>query len=115
MPRLSKVQKADETVEVEVPLGDPTDPVKLMVYPNRITGKRRRELSALDDDDTEEYARLFFDIIKSWDLTDDKDKVLPFNADTVDLLSVKTTMQIFTEIGESTNPNPKTSKGSRRR
>jgi hypothetical protein len=115
MPKLSQIQKADETVEVEVPFGDPTDPVKLVVYPNRITGKRRRELAALDDDDTEGYAELFFDIIKSWDLTDDKDKVLPFTADIVDLLSVKTTMRIFTEIGEATNPNPKTSKRSRGR
>ncbi len=115
MPKLSKIQKADETVDVEIPFGDPTDPMHLTVYPNRITGKRRRELQALDDDDTEGYAELFFDIIKEWDLTDDKGVVLPFSADTVDVLSVKTTMTIFTEIGESTNPNPKTSKGSRRR
>ena len=115
MPKLSKIQKADETVEVDISFGDPTDPVKLVVYPNRITGKRRRELQALDDDDTEGYADLFFDIIKSWDLTDDKGVVLPFTEDTVDLLSVPTTVRIFTEIGDATNPNPKTSKGSKRR
>ncbi len=113
MPSINKIQKADETVEVFVEFGD--DILNLAVYPNRITGKRRRELAALDDDDTEGYAELFFDIIKVWDLTDDKGVVLPFDADTVDLLSVKTTMRIFTEIGEATNPNPKTSKGSRKR
>ncbi len=113
MPKLSKLQKTDETVSVAVDFGG--DILNLVVYPNRITGKRRRELAALDDDDTEGYAELFFDIIKEWDLTDDKNVILPFTADTVDLLSVPTTVRIFTEIGEATNPNPKTSKGSRRR
>jgi len=113
MPKLSKLQKTDETVSVAVDFGG--DILNLVVYPNRITGKRRRELAALDDDDTEGYAELFFDIIKSWDLEDDKGVVLPFTADTVDLLSVPTTVRIFTEIGEATNPNPKTKGGSRKR
>ena len=110
MPKLSKIQKENEAVSVAVDFGG--DILNLTVYPNRITGKLRRDLAALDDDDTEGYASLFFDIIKSWDLEDDAGKVLPFTADTVDLLSVPTTMRIFTEIGEATNPNPKTSKRS---
>ena len=113
MPKLSKIQKADETVAVAVDFGG--DTLNLSVYPKRINGKRRRELQALDDDDTEGYAELFFDILKSWDLEDDAGKVLPFTADTIDLLSVPTTMRIFTEIGEATNPNPQTSKKSRGR
>ena len=113
MPRLSQIQKADETVDVAVSFGD--EELNLVVYPNRITGKRRRELAALDDDDTEGYAELFFDILKSWDLEGDDGKPLPFTAETVDLLSIPTTVRIFTEIGEATNPNQKTSKRSRGR
>lgn len=113
MPRLSTIQKADETRDIDVAFGE--DVLHVTCYPNRITGKRRRELQALDDDDTEEYARLFFDILKSWDLEDDKGKVLPFTADTVDLLSVPTTIRLFTEIGEASNPNRTTSKKSRGR
>lgn len=113
MPKLSQIQKKDETVSVTVSFGD--DELNMVVFPNRITGKRRRDLAALDDDDSEGYADLFFDIIKEWDLTDDAGKPLPFDADTIDLLSIPTTVRIFTEIGEATNPNPKTSKRSRGR
>lgn len=107
MPDIKKVQKADETRDVDIDFGD-GEILHLTVFPNRITGKRRRALAELDDDDTEGYAALFFDIIKEWDLTDGKE-VLPFNADTVDLLSIPTTIRIFTEIGEAANPNQKTS------
>lgn len=113
MPKLSTIQKTNEAVPVTVSFGD--EDLNLVVYPNRITGKRRRELAALDDDDTEGYAELFFDILKSWDLQDEDGKPLPFTADTVDLLSIPTTVRIFTEIGEATNPNQKTSKKSRGR
>ncbi len=109
MPKLSQVQKADKTLDVEIPGDSPEDEIHVVCYPNRITGKRRRALADLDDDDTEGYADLFFDILKSWDLTDDAGKVLPFNADTVDLLSIPTTIRLFTEIGEAANPNQKTS------
>ncbi len=113
MPKLSQVQKADKTLDVTIPGESPEDDMHVVCYPNRITGKRRRELADLDDDDTEGYADLFFDILKSWDLTDDAGKALPFNADTVDLLSVPTTIRLFTEIGEAANPN--SSKTSKRR
>ena len=113
MPKLSSIQKADETVSVAVDFGG--DTLNMVVYPNRITGKRRKAFAALDDDDSESYAELFFDIIKEWDLLADDESVLPFNADTVDLLSIPTTIRIFNEIGESTNPNQKTSKRSRGR
>lgn len=126
MPKLSSIQKADETAEVRIPFEGSDEDANLVVFPNRITGKRRRAFAALedlDDDDLPEgetvsdrYAELFFDIIKSWDITDETGTPLPFTADTVDLLSVKTTIRLFEEIGEQTNPNAKkTSKRSRGR
>ncbi|MDQ3540648.1 MAG: hypothetical protein M3440_08175 [Chloroflexota bacterium] len=111
MPKLSNIQKDDETKKVDIEEWDLT----VVCYPNRITGKRRRELQDLDEDDTERYAELFFDVIKEWDLTDDNDVVLPFTAETIDALSMRTTIRLFTEIGESVNPDPKTRKRSRGR
>ncbi len=113
MPKLSKLQKTDETVSVAVDFGG--DILNLTVYLNRITGKRRRELAALDDDDTERYAELFFDVIKSWDLEDDKGAVMPFDGATIDALSIPTTIRLFTEIAEAANPNRTTRRGSRGR
>ncbi len=114
MPKLSRIQKADETREVEVDFGD-GEILNVVCYPNRITGKRRRELQQLDEDDTERHAELFFDVLKSWDLEGDDGTVLPFDADTVDMLSILTTIRLFTEIGEAVNPDPKTRKRSRGR
>jgi hypothetical protein len=123
MPKLSTIQKADETLKVVIPFAD--DDLNLVVYPNRITGKRTKEMQALADMTDEDMpegvtvedraAELLFDVIKSWDLTDDDGNVLPFDANTQDLLAVPTMTRIYTEIGEATNPNPKTSKRSRGR
>lgn len=108
MPKLINIQKADETKTVSVDFGD-GEILTVVCYPNRLTGKRRRELQDLDEDDTERYAQLFFDVIKSWDLEDDKGKVMPFDAATIDALSIPTTIRLFTEIAEVANPNQKTS------
>ena len=121
MPSISKIQKADKTIKVEVPFDD-GEVLNLVAYPNRITGARRKEMAALEDmtdDDmpkgttvAQRSAELLFDVIQKWDLTDDEGKVLPFDETTVDLLSVPTMAAIYVAIGEASNPNPKTSKKS---
>ncbi len=114
MPKLSRIQKADETLEVPVPFED-GEVLTVVCYPNRFTGKRKRELRALDEDDYEAQAELFFDVLKEWDLEGEDGTVLPFNAETAELLSSKTTLRLFTEIMETINPDPKRSKKSRGR
>lgn len=120
MPKLSQIQKANETKNVTIDFGD-GETVNLVVYPNRITGTRRRQLNELDraeelsDDEQERYADLFFAIIKEWDLTDEQEVPLPFTVETIELLSVPTTIMIFSEISDAVNPTTKTSKRSRGR
>ncbi len=114
MPKLSRIQKVDETREVEVDFGD-GEILTVVCYPNRFTGKRQRELRAVDDEDYERQAELFFDVLKEWDLEGEDGKVLPFNAETAELLSSATTVRIFTEIMETISPDPKRSKKSRGR
>lgn len=114
MPKLSNIQKADETKTVSVDFGDGEN-LTVVCFPNRLTGKRRRELQDLDEDDTDRYAELFFDVIKSWDLEDDKGAVMPFDGATIDALSIPTTIRLFTEIAEVANPNKGTRRGSRGR
>jgi hypothetical protein len=123
MPKLSAIQNDNTTLKVVIPFegGD----LNLVVYPNRITGKRTKEMQALADMTDEDMpegvtvedraAELLFDVIKSWDLEDDDGAVLPFNAATQALLSVATMTTIYTEIGEQTNPNSAKSKKSRGR
>lgn len=114
MPKLSKIQKVDETQDVEVPFED-GEVLHVVCYPNRFTGKRQRDLRAVDEDDYERQAELFFEVLKEWDLEGDDGKVLPFNAETAELLSSKTTIRLFTEIMDEITPDPKTRKRSRGR
>jgi len=114
MPKLSRIQKADETIEVKVPFED-GEVLTVVCYPNRFTGKRQRQLREVDDEDYERQAELFFDVLKEWDLEGDDGKVLPFNAETAELLSAKTTLRFFNEIMDEITPDPKRSKKSRGR
>lgn len=114
MPKLSTIQKKDETVEVNIDFGG-GESLNVVAYPNRITGRRRKEFAALDDDDYEGYAALYFDIFKSWDLTDDEGNVLPFDVDTIELLSIPTSNRIMKDVMEASLPTTATSKRSRGR
>lgn len=134
MPSIDKIQSAEKTQNVAVDFGD-GDVLNIVIYPNKLTGKRVKEMRALPDDEDEideedernkdvkgyvpvreRRAQLFFSPIKSWDLTDvPGGKPLPFTADTVDALSLPTSMRIWQEITDAANPNQKTSKRSRGR
>lgn len=115
MPKLSSIQNAEKVEPVEVNFGD-GEVLHLKVYPNRFTQRRQIALEQLDDEsDTyyEDFADLYFEVLKEWDLTDDGGKVLPFDADTVELLSTPTMLRIGEAVGESINP--KSRKTSKRR
>ena len=112
MPKLSSFQPADVTQKVVIGEGDSA--LTAVVYPNLVNQARADALRALDDDQKEERADLFFSIFKEWDLLDDETGLpLPFSADTLDLLSIPTTVGIMQEIMDAILPDPKSSKKRR--
>src|SRR5690606_25762883 len=104
MPRIGDIQRKDYTKRVEIDFGDGEE-LTIVCYPHRLTRARQEELEELDEDDHEGFARLFFEIMESWDLLDDDEgKPLPFNADTISLLSTPTMLQIMDGIVEAVRP-----------
>lgn len=114
MPKLSKIQRPDITENVAIDFGD-GEVLNLVVYPNKVTTQRQREMESLDEDDHEGFAALFFEILKEWDLTDDAGEPLPFTAETIEAISVPTMLKISAGIGESLRPKSKSSRRSSRR
>ena len=50
-------------------------------------------------------AREFFTLVKKWDVTDDKDKVLPLDETTIEALSIKTFGGLVQAITKALDPN----------
>lgn len=114
MPRIGNIQQKDFTREVGIEF-DGGEVLTVVVYPHRLTRARQEALQELDDDDQDGFAGLFFDIIESWDLEDDKGQILPFTAETVALLSMPTMLRLMDGILEAVRPKSKTSPRSRGR
>lgn len=122
MPKLSKIQAADITEDIDIDFGG-GEVLHLTIYPNKFTQRRINELQALgdaaeDDDDVDyhgEFARLFFEGIKEWDLEDDAGAVYPFTAATIEELAIPTMSRLTSAINEALRPDPKPSRRSRGR
>ncbi len=107
--RLSQLQRNEETRDVALDFGD-AGTVNIVVYPNkRNLGYQRRLKAAQDDNDIARMADIFFSTVKSWDVTDDDDKVMPFTPETIDQLGMETFIEIGKKLSEHLNPNPETS------
>ena len=108
MPRLSAIQSKESLKDIALDFGD-GDILNLTLDGSKFTVGFMKRLQTIDDNDVPAFADAFFSLVKKWDLTDDKDKVLPLTTETVELLRIETMLEIVTKIRESQNPNPETS------
>ena len=109
MPRLSQLQKTQETIELAVDF-DGGEPVHLTVYPNRVTlGALRRSQEAAATNDLQKSAAIFFEFIAAWDIEDDKGKPLPFTSETADLFTMDTFNALTKAVVDAILPNRTTS------
>ena len=102
MPKLSKLHSKPK--EVEIPLeGD--EPLKLMVATYKITPALLSKLESADTEDTNKMVVFLSALLLSWNLTDDKGKVIALNKESLSELPVEVLSRIITAINESQSPN----------
>lgn len=103
MPRLSAIQEADikhlPIVYKEIELNFDVDMSAFTI------GWQKRMNAAAKSGDISAVATEFFSLVKKWDITDNKDKVLPLDERAFDLLSITTFGNLSQLITEKLDPN----------
>lgn len=105
MPKLSAIKKnaAKDTETVDVDFGGVVIKVEWTVA--ALTGDLVQDL--VDDESPRNLAACIATIVRKWDLTDDKDKPLPIDVETVLGLPLQLQNKIMEDIQNSARPAPK--------
>lgn len=103
MPRLSAIQQSDikpvTAVLNDVELHFDIDMSAFTI------GWQKRMQDAVNRQDIGAVALEFFTLVKKWDITDEKDKVLPLNESSFDQLSISTFSDMTGLITAALDPN----------
>ena len=103
MPRLSAFQETDiKPVAVDLHGTELHFDIDMNAF---TIGWQKRMNAAAKSGDIGAVAVEFFSLVKKWDITDDKDKVLPLDERAFDQLSISTFGSLSRLITEALDPN----------